>query len=305
MNKLLLIYFLLLSISFYVSAQNSAEEVLRQKTKDQLGKIIDRSQAVTGLVAVDLSSGEKFAFNPNVTFPQASAIKIPILMEVYKQAHQGKFALTDRRKIEPTNIVGGTGIIKDLTNSYAMSIRDISVLMIALSDNTATNSLIELVGMPAINVTLQSLGLDHTRVQRTMINAAASARGEENIATPAEAAKIMQMLYKGEFLDKATSDEIISILKKTDRETSRLAAGIPGNVPIAFKPGMLSGISTEWAIILLPERPYAVAMMESYKVDGQSEEVMEKISKILYRYYWRIGNASSYGTYLDPELINK
>ncbi|MFB9864652.1 serine hydrolase [Rufibacter immobilis] len=278
-------------------------EMLRQKTEQQLKEILEASPALTGLVAVDLTSGETISFNPNVVFPQASAIKVPILLEVYQQAQAGKFKLTDLRAIAPENRVGGTGIIKDLPDTTSFSIRNLAVLMIALSDNTATNTLLDLVGMASINSTMQRLGLKQTRVQRKMIQAAASGRGEENISTPAEAAKLLQLLYKGEFLNKATSAEIVSILQKTNRETSRLAAGLPASVPLAFKPGVLNGVSTEWALVLLPERPYAVAIMENYKVPGKAERVLEDVSAVLYQYYWRLGNATRYGTYVDPKLI--
>ncbi|MDX5422195.1 MAG: class A beta-lactamase-related serine hydrolase [Hymenobacteraceae bacterium] len=284
-------------------AQGPSAELLRQKTTARLQEVIGESPAVTGLVAVDLTSGDTFALNPDVAFPQASAIKIPILMEVYKQAKAKKFSLTEVRSVDPATIVGGTGIIKDLQGPVSFSIRNLGIMMIALSDNTATNVLIDLVGMENINASLQGMGLQQTKVQRKMINSAASARGEENLSTPAEAARILQLLYKGEFLDKASSEEIIATLKKTDRETSRLAAGVPEEVPLAFKPGTLNGVSTEWAIVLLPERPYAVAMMEAYKEKGQEEQVMEEVSRVLYQYFWRVGNATRYGTYVDPKLI--
>lgn len=107
----------------------------------------------------------------------------------------------------------------------------------------------------------------------------------------------------GDFVSKTISEEIISVLKSNGRTNSRLAAGIPENVPVAFKPGELSGVSTEWAIVLLPERPYAVAIMESYKVKSQAEDVMEEVSAVLYQYFWRLGNATRYGTYVDTKLI--
>lgn len=295
--------FPLFIIALNASAQNPSEELLRQKIEKQLSDIIGDSPAITGLVAVDLKNGKMLSFNADVAFPQASAIKIPILMEVYKQAHQEKFKLSDVRPVKPANVVGGAGIIKDLVDPAPFSIKNLCILMIALSDNTATNSLIDLVGISNINASLQSLGLNEILVQRNMVNAAASGRGDENISTPAEAAKILQMLYNGDFVSKTISEEIISVLKSNGRTNSRLAAGIPENVPVAFKPGELSGVSTEWAIVLLPERPYAVAIMESYKVKSQAEDVMEEVSAVLYQYFWRLGNATRYGTYVDTKLI--
>jgi beta-lactamase class A len=271
--------------------------MLKEKTEKDIRRIIDSSSAVTGFMAMDLTSGETLSYNADIVFPQASAIKIPILMEVYKQANQKKFAMSDVKSLQATNIVGGSGILKDLTGPVNLSIKDLCILMIALSDNSATNTLIDLVSIPAINSSLESLGFKATRVRRKMIDAAASARGDENTSSPAEAVKILQLLYSGKVIDKTISDEILSILKKTDPAGSRLAKGLPANVGISYKPGDLTGVSTEWAIVHLSERPYAIAMMENFKVSGESAQVMENVSKVLYQYFWRIGNATKYGVY--------
>ncbi|GAB2531798.1 serine hydrolase [Rufibacter soli] len=302
-KRYLFLLFSFLVMSLNGRGQSAPKELLRQKTEREIQAILEKAPGIVGLVAIDLTSGEAFRFNQEVVFPQASAIKVPILLEVYKQAQAGKFNLTEERQIAPEQVVGGTGIIKDLPDSTRFTIRNLAVLMIALSDNTATNALLDLVGMANINATMQATGLKQTRVQRKMIQAAASGRGEENISTPAEAARILQMLYKGEFINKATSKEIISLLQETNRETSRLAPGLPDHVPLAFKPGVLNGVSTEWALVLLPERPYAVAIMENYKPMGQAGHVLEDVSAVLYQYFWRIGNATRYGTYVDPKLI--
>lgn len=302
--KFQLIALLLISVSTSVFSQVNNAQMLKQHTEEQLQEVFANSPAITGLVAVDLTTGDKISWNPDVQFPQASSIKIPILMEVFKQANEGKFSLSENRPVTSENLVGGTGILKDLEDPAPLSIKNLGILMIALSDNSATNSLIDLVGMEEVNKTLKSLGMTQTLLQRKMMNSAASARGEENLATPAEAAKILQFLYKGEFVNPSVSGEIIDILKKTDRKDSRLATGIPENVEIAFKPGFIDGVSVEWAIVHLEQRPYAVALMESHKVKGEAEYIMEDISKILYQYYWRLGNASKYGTYVDPALKN-
>lgn len=97
MNKLRDQLFALLFIctSTTLLSQESNGQMLKQKTGQQLREIFNSSPAISGLVAVDLTSGEKISWNPDVQFPQASSIKIPILMEVFKQAHEGKFSLSD------------------------------------------------------------------------------------------------------------------------------------------------------------------------------------------------------------------
>ena len=296
--------FLILFLAFTATAfAQPFKEQLKMKTEKQLHDIIDSSPAITGLMAIDLISGESIGINENLVFPTASAIKVTILMEVFKQAAEKKFALTDMRNIERKNMVGGSGILKDFSDPVSLSIRDLCVLMMCLSDNTATNTIIDLVTINSVNATLRSLGFKDTKLQRKMIDIESSARGNENIASPAEAAKIMQLLFKGDFINKTISDDILTLMMKKDREGSRLAKGLPASVSITFKPGSLTGVSTEWAIVNLKERPYAVAIMENYKIEGQGKDIMEKASELLYQHFWRMGNSTKYGVYADPKLI--
>jgi beta-lactamase class A len=235
-------------------------------------------------------------------FPQGSAIKIPILMEVYKQASEGKFKLTDLRWVDKQQQVGGSGVLQELGDRTSqLSLRDLGILMIVLSDNTATNMLIDLVGMENVNKTLSSLGLTQTRLQRRMINPAASGKGEENLSTPAEATRIMEILYRGEFLNRQACDEILAILKKP--KSGGINSELPANIPVAFKPGGIAGVSTEWAIVYLKERPYVVVVMENYGIGNEADTAMKEISRRLYDYFWRLGNATRYGTYVEPALI--
>jgi beta-lactamase class A len=283
-------------------AQTENMKIVREKTEARLREIVASARGAMGLVAVDLVSGERLAINENLTFPQGSAIKIPILMEVYKQAHEGRFRLTDRRRIEKAQMVGGSGILKEFGDGTSeLSIYDLCVLMIVVSDNTATNLLLDLVGMENINRTMASLGLAQTRVRRKMIDPAASARGEENLSTPAEAARLMEILYRGEFIAREVCEQILAILKKPKRTAVR--AGVPEDVPIASKPGSIPGVSTEWAIVYLAERPYVLVIMENYGMGEDASTAFRDISRTVYDYFWRLGRATRYGTYVDPALV--
>jgi len=281
-----------------VLAQSSARDILKQKTEKDLQTIIAASPSLTGLMAVDLSSGESISINENIIFTQASAIKIPILMEVYKQAHEKKFALSDIRTLSPSNTVAGSGILNVMVDPVNLSIRNLCVLMIGLSDNSATNTLIELVGIKNVTNTMQSLGFSNTRLQRKMIDQPASLRNEENISTPAEAVRIMKLLHEGKFIDKSTSEEILSILKNNPIANSKIADGIPANVKIAFKPGGMGGVSTEWAIVYLSNRPYAIAIMENYKTSATPSNIISALSKRVYDYFSMM-KATKYGVLIE------
>jgi len=219
-------------------------------------------------------------------------------MEVYKQAYEKKFALSDIRPVLPSNTVAGSGILNAMVDPVNLSIRNLCVLMIGLSDNSATNTLIELVGMKNVNNTMISLGFSNTKLQRKMIDQPASLRNEENLSTPAEAVRIMKLLYDGKFIDSVTSEEILSILKKNPIENSKIASELPGNVKLAFKPGGMGGVSTEWAIVYLSNRPYAITIMENYKIASTPSGVISKLSKRIFDYFSMM-KATKFGVLIE------
>jgi beta-lactamase class A len=280
-----------------VVAQPGNLQVLHEKTDARLREVVARSRGVMGLVALDPATGERFAINDTLVFPQASAIKVAILMEVFKQAHEGKFKLSDVRRIQKADKTEGSGVLIDLGDgTVELSIRDLCVLMMVLSDNTATNLLIDLVGKENINATLASLGVRQTRVQRRMLDTAASHRGDENISTPADAARIMEILFRGEFISREVSEDLLSILKKI--KVTHLKAGLPEDVSVASKPGGIAGVNTEWAIVYLKNRPYIVAVMENYGL-GDAPDAIKQISQVLYEHFSRLSKATPHGALVD------
>lgn len=129
---------LALLIAAGAPAQEKNLKVIHGKTSAQLRQIVERA---LGVAALDLMTGERFAINENLVFPQASAIKVAILMEVCKQAHEGKLKRTDLRRIEKKDKTGGSGVLVELGDgTVQLSIHDLCVLMILVSDNTTTNN---------------------------------------------------------------------------------------------------------------------------------------------------------------------
>lgn len=295
-KPLLIIGFCVIQLSAF--AQSSVRDMLKQKTEKDLQTIIASSPSLAGLMAIDLKSGESISLNADLVFTQASAIKVPILMEVYKQAKENKFALSDIRPLLPSNIVAGSGILNVMVDPVNLSIRNLCVLMIGLSDNSATNTLIELVGMKNVNSTMQSLGFTNTKLQRKMIDQAASIRNEENISTPGDAALIMKLLYEGKFIDKATSDGVLSILKNNPIANSKIASGLPADVKLAFKTGGMGGVSTEWAIVYLSNKPYVLTIMENYKTAATPSTIFNLLSKRVFDYFSMM-KATKYGVILE------
>ncbi len=273
--------------------------MVEQKTQAELDRIAGSVQGVMGIVVEDLSGPARFAVNADREFAQASAIKIPILMEVLKQAHEGKIKLSDQHWVEKKTQVAGSGILSELgDHTTQMSVEDLAVCMIVLSDNTATNMLIDLVGKENVTATMVSLGCPHTRVQRRMLDTAAAARGEDNLSTPAEAARLLRLLHEGKFIDRATSDHALKILLKP--KSGSVNSALPPGIPVAFKPGEVPGVVTEWAIIELPKRPYIVVAMGSFGVGEELKGAIKAASKTSYDFFQRLSTATKFGAYIDP-----
>ena len=302
-KRLVLILALSGGLAGPLHAQSTVQrQQIRAQTDARLQAIVDTTDGVMGVAALDLVGDDDFLINADQVFPQGSAIKIPILMEVYQQAEAGQFALSDRRPLTEAVKVGGSGLLETLGTGSELTIYDLCVLMISISDNTATNMLIDLVGMENVNQTMADLGLQDTRLQRKMMDTAARARGDENLSTPAEAAQIMEMLHRGTFISRDASDAMLAILRTTGG--GDIAAGVPDDVTIPFKPGGIPGVSTEWALVELDAQPYVLVVMGNYGLGG-FDDAMTALSRTLYDYYWRMSRASEYGTYVDPSQLNR
>lgn len=286
-------------------AQDANRDLLRQKLSSEIAKITRDFDGAMGVAIKDLSSGAEILINDQLTFPTGSSIKIPVLIELHKQAAQGRYKLTDGRWLEQQDKVGGSGVIAHFgDHTSQLSLRDLAVLMIVLSDNTATNMLIEQVGMANVNRTLDEAGLAEMRLRRKMIDQAASARGDENTATPRAAMGLMEKLYRGEVVSRALSDDVLNMLKL--RKNSPIPKLLPAGVAIANKPGGIEGVACDWAVVYVPNRPFAVAVMTNYNGEqADADAAIARIAKLAYDHFARLARSTKYGARVPLELLKK
>jgi beta-lactamase class A len=275
---------------------------LKKRTYDRIERVIRDTDGVVGLAVLDIVSGERFFHNEQLIFPQASAIKIPILIELMKRSQEGEIDLDERVIVEEISMVAGSGILQFFSDGgSAVSLRDLAMLMIVISDNTATNILIDRLEMDAVNRTMQELGVSNTLLQRKMIQPEASARGDENLSTPSDAMAIMEMLYHGRGIKPEVAEAVLEFL--TIPKGTSLTGSIPSSVRVATKPGGLTGVSTEWAIVYLERRPYIIVYMGNYGMGDTHSEAIGEISRILYDYFYRLSLSTPYGTRVPLEYL--
>jgi beta-lactamase class A len=271
----------------------AAPASLRQQLVERLERTAALVDGLLGYAVVDLVSGARIDRLPNQLFPTASSIKIAILYELFRQADAGRLSLETRVPWDASRAVGGSGVLFELT-SPTLSLRDYATLMIVLSDNTATNVLIDRVGMDAVNARMQSLGVPEIALRRHMMDLPAALAGRENVATPASLAKLLQIIYDGTGLSPSSRDALLGILKK--HKSSPMLRGLPPDVPVASKPGDLDGVRADAGIVYLEHRPYLFVAMASWlEKDEEGERAIEDLSRACYEYFKRLAASSEYG----------
>ena len=165
------------------------------------------------LAIEDLTTGDHFFLHEDEVFAQASSIKITVLANLYLQAQQGKLKLTDSYTVQSSDLVPDSDIMGGLTPGVTrLTLRDLATMMVAVSDDTATNVLIDRVGMQNVNVMLDGLGLTHTRLRRKMMDLQAAKEGRENISTPREMMTLLDAIYHGKVLDKESTADLFKML---------------------------------------------------------------------------------------------
>lgn len=289
--------FLLLAATASASAQMSPPAELRAKFEKRVQAISSRVDGVVGYSIVDLTSGERIGHLESASFPTASAIKLAIVYELFKQADEKRIDLEEKVTLDRRQAVGGTGVLVEM-GTPTLSIRDYAVLMVTLSDNTATNVLIDRLGMDRIAARMQGLGLNGTKLRRHMMDTAAARRGDENVSTPDELVRLLEAMH-GPMTGPARTGhylmgEAIDLLKKP--KENRLRKGLPEGVASADKSGELEGVRVDAGIVFAKNRPYVLCVMTTFlKDEAEGERAIEEISRVAYEYFSRLGAGGTLG----------
>src|SRR5205809_2785181 len=289
---------LLLATSF--AQTPNKQQVLWQKLEASIAEVDRNLDGVLGVAIEDLTAGQKYLLHADEVFPQASSIKIAVLAELYHQAQQGKLKLTDMYMVRPSDLVADSYIMNGLTPGITqITLRDLATMMVAVSDNSAANVLIDRVGMENVNALLDSLGLLHTRLRRKMMDLKAAGEGRENVSTPNEMMALLEDIYHRKVLNKELTEDFFKILSTP--KDSWLPRDLPEGLKIANKPGSLEGVRNDSGIVFVERRPYVICVMTTYlQHERDGEEAISRISLAAYRMFDRLARASEYGRVISP-----
>ena len=288
------------SAQTFAPTPTEKQEVLWMKLEKSILDVDRSLDGVMGVAIVDLTDGHKYLLHANDVYPQASSIKICVLAELYRQAQQGKLKLTDLYTVNAADLVQDSDIMGGLTPGVTqITLRDLATMMVAVSDNSATNVLIDRVGMDNVNAFLQAQGLRETKLRRKMMDLKAAGEGRENVSTPNEMSLLLQALYRGEILNREMTADFFKVL--STHKDSWIPRNLPDDLKIANKPGALEGVRNDSGVIFVDKRPYVLCVMTTYlHRERDGEEAIGTVSLAAWRMFDRMARASEYGRVISP-----
>ena len=284
----------LVTLTAAVSAFAQTEQTAKPATLDQRVRAeVAQFKGKVSLFAKNLDTGAVYELGGDERVPTASTIKIAIMVEAFARVNDGKAKWTDELLLTKEKKVGGSGILGEFRDGLRLTFRDAVTLMMLMSDNTATNLVIDVLTADAVNARMESLGLRETRLMRRVFGGGTSLEGkkEENQVfglgrtTPREMVMLLEKLERGEVINPAASKEMLELMQREQgtngiwREEWRL--------PKATKSGALDALRSNIGIVYHPRGRIALAVTcnempeVNWTVDNPALLLMSRLSEIL------------------------
>jgi beta-lactamase class A len=299
------------------SVHKPAMDRLRQRIE----KTVAGVEGEIGIAVKHLESGQSLEINARDTFPMASVFKLPILVEVMAEIKEGRFGLDDEIEVRKTDQHFGSGLISSLTApGLKLSVRNLIQLMMMISDNSATDLLLEKIGTESVNKRLRELGIEGISVNRSCQELIMDYAGldyqkykgltldqlaaeyektrerspdlfRENVrkfsgdlkdqSTPIAMNLLLEKIYKKEILNPESCDFIISVMLKCQTGEARLRGDLPEGTAVAHKTGTIAGTINDSGIIYLPDGLGHVAVTVFTKnFMGKTSEAEKLIAEV-------------------------
>ncbi|WNS75898.1 serine hydrolase [Bacillus sp. DTU_2020_1000418_1_SI_GHA_SEK_038] len=251
--------------------------------KRQISELITHCDGRVGVV-IETQEG-RIEVNGAERFSAASLIKIPILIEGFRQSDHGVLNLEEYLPALPSNRVGGAGVLQALSEDLKLKIIDLMVLMIIVSDNTATNLLINRLGKNKIKQCMKTLNLQNTELNRKMMDFEAMKNGLDNFTSANDMVTCLKVINQHSFLSKESSEKAFGILAKQqfkNKLSNRIDLEM---VKVASKTGELPGIEHDCAILKHGSKTvYAAILIDQLSEQDDGRKTLAQIGNLLSRY---------------------
>src|ERR1700730_12695348 len=250
-------------------------------------------KGTVSLFAKNLDTGETYALGADDRVRTASTIKIAVMVEAFARVADGKAKWTDKLVLTKAARYAGSGVLPELADGLRLTLRDSVNLMMVVSDNTATNLVLDYLTTDAVNARMESLGFKQIRILRRVGSGGESKAGKQpdnkrfglGVASPREMVLLLEKLERGEIVSPAVSKEMIDLMK---REQARYAIGRTlWDTPMATKYGALDHLRSSIGIIYSKKGRIAMAITVddmpevNWSVDNPGYLLMSRLSLIL------------------------
>ncbi len=275
-----------------------------------------QTDGIVGVAAKHLETDKRVSHNAEAVFFTASTLKVPLLVELYRQVDAGIIDVNQRIGLTDALRVPGSGVLKEFSSGLQPTVHDLAMLMIIISDNTATDILYNRVGGDKINNTMRQLGLTHTHIPMPCRELLYSITGLEvenpahtyqlasdrlkkgefvlegdgfsedksDVSSPNDMCRLLELIYDGDILSSQSREAVLDILKRQQLSTVIPYALPPGTV-VAHKTGSYHSVRCDVGIVFAPTGPYTVAIMARQITAGDRLSVdasLAAISKAIY-----------------------
>ena len=267
--------------------------------RELLSKLQLEAQGFSGTFGVmartleaDPADRLEFGFNQHEIFPAASVIKLPMLLDALRLVEAGQLRLEQRYQMAATDLASGSGVLQVMQPGLEPSLRDLLTLMIVVSDNTATNMVLDILGgVEAINARFAIMGLETIRVVGKLqvaweFKTDAQRQGKLAEMTPLETTQLLEKLWRGQLLTSEMQTLALEILG-AQQYTEILERYLPDGIKTACKSGSITGVRNDVGIVYAA-RPYAVALASKggsdhrEHLDNEGVLLLARVSKLLY-----------------------
>ena len=265
----------------------------------ELERVAARYPGRVSIYLKDLRTGKVWSHHPDDLFPAASLIKVPVMIAAFYKIRDGQLSLDEKIAITRRNRVGGSGSLKWRPDGAKLTVRELLVYMINESDNTATKMVLDRIGIGYVQQQFPRMGLLYTGIYEEGMSIKGGRVAHENYTTSREMSALMEKIYKGDAVDKLSSEVMLDILKKPKAVASRLAKGMPYGWEIAHKTGLLRQACHDSAIFLTPSGDYVMTVLTGQNRSySQAKDFITRLARITFvgyagpRYYARADGRS-------------
>lgn len=249
------------------------EKLIRQLEGRAEGAFVIRS----------LKDGQTWEYRSETVTASASLIKMFILTEAMVRVKDGRLSLADRIPVQSSDVVPFS--VLGFLNPRAYTLEELLRLMIVYSDNTATNVMIDFLGMERINRRIRELGFEKSLLRRKMMDFEAAKRGKENLTSAGEMAELLQRLYDGRLLGEPYDSKMLEIMKGQADECM-MRVNLPDELPMARKSGELDCLNHDIAIVYGEKTDYIYCFFVwDAASNNDAREILARTSKIVYDFF--------------------